>query len=1278
MNYLKILVGSLLALFPFYAFGACGLPDGLNEKKQFAFAEKMIEDGLLTSARDYLQCYRASKPQGEFRFVAMKLEGEVLLQMGESYWPQAQILFEEWLQENPNDVEGDFARLQLGKIHFRFDRPQVAEETLSSIPSSSSLYGPARNLMGQALFQRMLRYQDKNASTQASDLAPRISKYHREALQHSLTEKESQISNYQAGYTLYQNKQFNEALPFWENYLESAEPSKETEDIRYRVATIHQSQKNWLQAEQRYGEYSISRLDLPPENRAQATFWWGEVAFQRAAEQLEESSNSGTLDPAFVKEIVPRYEKYLATNDSNYRPLAAFRLGQLYQSIDQPQQAVTAYQRYLKTKDDAFQQEAHYELGMLYARQNEPKLALEQLLPLRSQERYRTEPGFWTMLVQQYDAIGNKQNAEQILRDAYNNDSFQRNTQLRFLQELSNRQYDEKRCLELLSELAPISDSSSIPEAKRLIWQRGSCFLQEKQWGLARTDFETLLEEPEYRESSFRGMLVANQQMRDTTAQLALFEWASNQPEANIRDKDWEAWLEKQQFEENWMLLDQAYTKELPVPMGRDSQSRLPLIGVSEILEIHKQKYPKLPQVNTRTTNDNIFLNKPVASEKVPTEAIFDRKYPPMLFESTNSSKNTLEKSSTVEDITPPRITILSPTNAFRAIKPLVRGKVLYVRGKAFDDSGVFEVLVNNKDAPLNALGEFESEVRMAVGENLITVSAEDLKGNKSTKSFTVLRESASLKKTTPGTLQPISLKGNYYALLLAVNDYQHTSMLDLKNPINDARRLKAVLSKKYGFKNIELIENPDRPKLISSLEHLRSRITDKDSLLVFFAGHGYWDEEIEQGYWLPSNAERDNPVEWVSNGTLRDYLRGIKSRHTLLISDACFSGGILNTRSVINLAGPGYQELNKLRSRKAMTSGTLNEVPDRSIFIDYLIQRLDQNEEPLLSSYQLFSSLRLAVINNSPTRQVPQYGDIQQAGDEGGDFIFIKSTEEIVSESQTKQAAFKSEVGTQQKEHSNQKTPEVTVFDEDRLVRQWMEWQEQMQQEFENTQALSKKSVDSSKKVEAWRLFLSNWARENPYSKLDNVLRSDAESQKNYWAEPKIEEVAERPVLYKKESGKMALDELVSKRECIGCDLSDIDLSGLNLGGVNLLEAKLIYTKMRDTYLKQSNLSMANMTYADLSRANLSEANLNNATLWFTNLRGATLKNANLREADLSEADLSSANLVGADLRETNLRETNLSYSYLTGANLTGANLTGARFCKTMMPNGSINNEDC
>ena len=71
------------------------------------------------------------------------------------------------------------------------------------------------------------------------------------------------------------------------------------------------------------------------------------------------------------------------------------------------------------------------------------------------------------------------------------------------------------------------------------------------------------------------------------------------------------------------------------------------------------------------------------------------------------------------------------------------------------------------------------------------------------------------------------------------------------------------------------------------------------------------------------------------------------------------------------------------------MTSGTLTEVPDQSAFIKYMVQRLTDNKEKFLSSEQLFSSFRTAVINNS--ENIPQYGEIKQVGDEGGDFIFVR-----------------------------------------------------------------------------------------------------------------------------------------------------------------------------------------------------------------------------------------------------------------------------------------------
>jgi len=71
------------------------------------------------------------------------------------------------------------------------------------------------------------------------------------------------------------------------------------------------------------------------------------------------------------------------------------------------------------------------------------------------------------------------------------------------------------------------------------------------------------------------------------------------------------------------------------------------------------------------------------------------------------------------------------------------------------------------------------------------------------------------------------------------------------------------------------------------------------------------------------------------------------------------------------------------------MTSGTLQEVPDKSVFLLYLNKRLKENTQLYLSAEELFSSFKIAILNNSPN--VPQYGEIKDTGDEGGDFVFVK-----------------------------------------------------------------------------------------------------------------------------------------------------------------------------------------------------------------------------------------------------------------------------------------------
>jgi len=341
-------------------------------------------------------------------------------------------------------------------------------------------------------------------------------------------------------------------------------------------------------------------------------------------------------------------------------------------------------------------------------------------------------------------------------------------------------------------------------------------------------------------------------------------------------------------------------------------------------------------------------------------------------------------------DKIPPQITILEPP-VHRDIKVKRKGEEITVRGKATDKSGIYEVNVNDIKANVTANGEFWAGIRLAVGENTITIRATDTKNNSATKTFTIVREGSS-------PLLPqrdkVSLSGQYYALLIAVQDYTSPSVNALDFPVQDAEKLFSVLKTEYTFeeRNIHFLKNPNRRTIFRKLSELGKELTEEDNLLIFYSGHGYWDEGFQQGYWLPRDASADDRSEWLSNSTIRDYIRGIKTRHTLLISDACFSGGIFKTKNAFT-AQPdaSIEKIYEMPSRKAITSGAMKAVPDKSVFLEYLVKNLKRNKAKHLYAERLYIDMKPAVINNSPVNQTPLYGTIQQAGDEGGDFIFIR-----------------------------------------------------------------------------------------------------------------------------------------------------------------------------------------------------------------------------------------------------------------------------------------------
>lgn len=348
----------------------------------------------------------------------------------------------------------------------------------------------------------------------------------------------------------------------------------------------------------------------------------------------------------------------------------------------------------------------------------------------------------------------------------------------------------------------------------------------------------------------------------------------------------------------------------------------------------------------------------------------------------THETKDSAQAKS---DKTPPTLTFLS--------HEIADGKYIHndeaeisLIGKVTDGSGLNYLAINSELIQTTESGVFVKDLQLVEGENELNIVAVDNNNN--------LLRSNIIIEYTPSVMtlaDKIEKESNYYGLIIGIDNYHDPTINDLDNPIKDARSILDVLVNNYTFKkeNITFLQDATYEQITVSFDDLAKKIKPTDNLLIFYAGHGWWDKDANNGYWLPSDASSANKSFWFRNSTLVDYLKEIQSKHTLLITDACFGGAIFKSRSVFNNAPRAIEMLYDMQSRKAMTSGTLTEVPDRSAFTKYLVERLSENQKKYLSSEQLFSSIRIAVINNSDA--VPQYGEIQNVGDEGGDFIFVK-----------------------------------------------------------------------------------------------------------------------------------------------------------------------------------------------------------------------------------------------------------------------------------------------
>ena len=242
---------------------------------------------------------------------------------------------------------------------------------------------------------------------------------------------------------------------------------------------------------------------------------------------------------------------------------------------------------------------------------------------------------------------------------------------------------------------------------------------------------------------------------------------------------------------------------------------------------------------------------------------------------------------------------------------------------------------------------------------------------------------------------------GEYFALIIGIDSYKG-EWPPLDNAVADAKAIESVLRSKYKFSMISTLYNEQatRGNIIQEFEKLASAVRDKDNVLIYYSGHGDYKQEMNKGFWVPINATTSSTSNYLSNDDIKALLASIKSKHTLLITDACFSGDIFRGKTLTIPFSPEnkyYHKVQELPSRKAISSGGIEPVMDggkdgHSVFAYYLLKALENNSGLYYDANQLFNEIKIPIVNNS--EQTPGFAPIRNTGDEGGQFIFLNLNE--------------------------------------------------------------------------------------------------------------------------------------------------------------------------------------------------------------------------------------------------------------------------------------------
>ena len=338
-------------------------------------------------------------------------------------------------------------------------------------------------------------------------------------------------------------------------------------------------------------------------------------------------------------------------------------------------------------------------------------------------------------------------------------------------------------------------------------------------------------------------------------------------------------------------------------------------------------------------------------------------------------------------EINPPQVTLMAPYASDNGEVFLDKDlPTMYVEGQIADESLINTIFIDGVLASFK-VDEFNPRFIATININNKTsfiVTAKDINGNTTDKTFTINRDGISQLEANP--------MGRTWAVFVENSNYNKFPTLD--GPARDVTLMRSALAG-YDIQNILHKKNMSKTEMerFFSIE-LRDLLKSNNvrSVLIWYAGHGKFVNET--GYWIPIDANRDDEFSYFSISSLKASMQSYSGllAHTLIVTDACESGPTFYQamRGEIKERSCNDWEATKLKSSQVFTSAGYELAIDNSQFTKTFANMLANNPNSCIPIESIVLKVTQSVSQNN--QQKPKFGKIAGLGDEDGTFFFMNN----------------------------------------------------------------------------------------------------------------------------------------------------------------------------------------------------------------------------------------------------------------------------------------------